>query len=158
MKRKTNRGINFTLNIFDETLQEKVKIDKKNSTFSESVLIWNHIILFSFILYWMDHVINFYFCPLDFLSVSVRNEIQWATGTHFYKGNGPERNFKMWITTGTGPERNFKICNKPVPNRNGISTYGKQPVPDRNGILFYGKQPVLDQNGRNLKQLALILP
>ena len=39
MKRKTNRGINFTLNIFDETLQEKVKIDKKNSTFSESVLI-----------------------------------------------------------------------------------------------------------------------
>ena len=64
----------------------------------------------------------------------------------------------MWITTGTGPERNFKICNKPVPNRNGISTYGKQPVPDRNGILFYGKQPVLDQNGRNLKQLALILP
>ena len=30
MKRKTNRGINFTLNIFDETLQEKVKIGKKN--------------------------------------------------------------------------------------------------------------------------------
>ena len=107
MKGKTNRGINFTLNIFDETLQEKVKIDKKIVHFQSP--FWFEIISYCLALYFIEWITWLIFIFVHWISC------QLVLGMK--SSERPE----LIFTKGT--DRNFRICNKLAPNRNGILEY-----------------------------------
>ena len=114
MKRKKNRRINFIVNIFDEILQEKVKIDKKKCTHRASNLayespFWFEILSYCLALYFIEWI-----TWLTFIFV------HWISCQLVLGMKSTERP-ELIFTKGT--DRNFRICNKLAPNRNGILEY-----------------------------------